>query len=146
MENGMQKEVNMFPNYGFSLPYGLNPETQQQLSRIIYNRTELIVDVSSITMEQSVDAIPYVRLEGRLVDMPPMFWYNTSLKAKKVIYHNPATVVLWEDGTKTVVKCDNKDEYNEMLGLALCYMKKALGNSSRELNDALRSGAYSKEL
>jgi hypothetical protein len=62
-----------------------------------------------------------------------------SLKADKVIFHPPATIVLWDDGTKTVVKCDSEDVFDEMKGLALCYMKKALGNTSRELNKALRN-------
>lgn len=60
------------------------------------------------------------------------------LMAKQVIYNPPATVVLWADGTKTVVKCDPEDTYDKRTGLALCYMKKALGNKSRELNKAIR--------
>ena len=60
------------------------------------------------------------------------------LMAKQVIYNPPATVVLWADGTKTVVKCDPADTYDKRTGLALCYMKKALGNKSRELNKALK--------
>lgn len=63
---------------------------------------------------------------------PPM-----SLTAKKVVFNYPATVVMWEDGTKTVVKCNNKDRYDPILGIALCYMKKALGNNSRNFNDEL---------
>ena len=59
------------------------------------------------------------------------------LSYKTVIFNDPATIVLWEDGTKTVVKCDDKDTYNPTTGLALCFMKKALGNSSRKLNDVL---------
>lgn len=66
------------------------------------------------------------------------FRYGTRYKAKQVIFNPPATVVLWEDGTKTVVKCDPEDTFNETTGIALCYMKKALGNTSRELNKALR--------
>lgn len=58
--------------------------------------------------------------------------------AEKVVFNPPATVVLWADGTKTVVKCDPEDTFNETTGVALCYMKKALGNTSRELNKALR--------
>lgn len=65
---------------------------------------------------------------------------SNNLNAKKVIYSPPATIVLWEDGTKTTVKCDPEDTFDEMKGLALCYMKKALGNTSRELNKALRKG------
>ena len=64
--------------------------------------------------------------------------YGTKFKVKKVVFNPPATIVIWGDGTKTVVKCDPEDAYDKMTGLALCYMKKALGNTSRELNKALK--------
>ena len=51
-----------------------------------------------------------------------------SLDIKDVIFNNPATIVLWSDGTKTVVKCQEGDEYSREVGLALCIAKKALGN------------------
>lgn len=47
---------------------------------------------------------------------------------KGVIFNNPATVVIWEDGTKTVVKCQKGDTYSEELGLAMCIAKKFFGN------------------
>lgn len=47
---------------------------------------------------------------------------------KNVIFNNPATVVLWSDGTKTVVKCQPGDVYSKETGLALCIAKKFLGN------------------
>lgn len=47
---------------------------------------------------------------------------------KNVIFNDPATIVLWGDGTKTVVKCQDDDFYSEEIGLALCIAKKALGN------------------
>ena len=47
---------------------------------------------------------------------------------KKVIFNNPATIVIWNDGTKTTVKCSERDEYSEEVGLAMCVSKKALGN------------------
>ena len=47
---------------------------------------------------------------------------------KKVIFNNPATIVIWNDGTKTTVKCSELDEYSEEVGLAMCISKKALGN------------------
>ena len=59
------------------------------------------------------------------------------LKYKEVIFHPPATIVKWADGTKTVVKCSEKDMYDKEKGLALCFMKRALGNKSRKLNDIL---------
>lgn len=49
---------------------------------------------------------------------------------KDVIFNNPATIVFWKDGTKTVVKCqtDKGDTYNPELGLAMCIIKKMCGN------------------
>jgi len=65
--------------------------------------------------------------------------------AERVIFNPPATIAIWKDGSKTVVKCDPKDIYDPIYGLALCYMKKAMGNTSRGLNDALRAGRAEME-
>lgn len=46
---------------------------------------------------------------------------------KKVIFNKPATIVFWEDGTKTVVKALNED-FDPEKGLAMAIAKKALGN------------------
>lgn len=46
----------------------------------------------------------------------------------RVIFNDPATIVKWKDGTKTVVKCQEGDVYDPEKGLALCIAKKALGN------------------
>lgn len=61
-----------------------------------------------------------------------------ALTPERIIFNPPATIVIWKDGTKTVVKAQD-DRYDRMTGVALCYMKKALGNTSRALNDALRA-------
>lgn len=53
---------------------------------------------------------------------------------KKVIFNDPATIVLWEDGTKTVVKCDENDGYDPEKGLAMAISKKALGNKGNYYN------------
>lgn len=46
---------------------------------------------------------------------------------KKVIYSELTTIVLWSDGTKTVAKCSENDEFNPETGLAICYLKKLVG-------------------
>lgn len=53
---------------------------------------------------------------------------ETDMKIKKVIFNAPATVVLWEDGTKTIVKAGDDDIYDPEKGLAMAIAKKALGN------------------
>jgi hypothetical protein len=61
-------------------------------------------------------------------------------EVKDVIFHNPATIVLWKDGTKTVVKCQEQhgDTYNEELGLAMCIIKKMCGNKGN-FNDVFNN-------
>ena len=47
---------------------------------------------------------------------------------RKVIYNDPATIVFWNDGTKTVVKCMEGDTFSREMGLAMCICKKVLGD------------------
>lgn len=53
---------------------------------------------------------------------------------KNVIFNDPATIVFWSDGTKTVVKVHDGDEYDEEKGLAMAISKKALGNKGNYCN------------
>ena len=46
----------------------------------------------------------------------------------KVIYNGPATIILWDDGTKTVVKCKEGDPYSPEAGFALAVLKRLTGN------------------
>ena len=46
----------------------------------------------------------------------------------KVIYHDPATIVYWGDGSKTVVKVSEHDAYSPMAGLLACIVKKLCGD------------------
>lgn len=52
----------------------------------------------------------------------------------KVIFNNPATIVLWADGTKTVVKAQN-ESFDPEKGLAMAIAKKAMGNAGRYYNE-----------
>lgn len=57
--------------------------------------------------------------------------YTPSVKlpeVKEVIFAPPATIVYWEDGSRTVVKCSDDDYFDEEVGFTLCFMKKILGN------------------
>lgn len=47
---------------------------------------------------------------------------------KKVIFNEPATIVFWSDGTKTVVKCGKDDIWDPEKGLAMAVAKKFFGN------------------
>lgn len=86
------------------------------------------METSSLSYEQRIkiklDGIieQYSSMESGVSNIPFDMMYE------KVIFNEPATIVIWKDGSKTVVKCQKNDEYDPEKGLALCFMKKALGN------------------
>ena len=55
---------------------------------------------------------------------------NFFVDIERVVFNDPATIVIWEDGTKTVVKCNN-EKYDKEKGLAMCIAKKWFGNTGK---------------
>ena len=76
-------------------------------------------------------AVPYAAFM-RLYEPRPLV-----PRIERVIFNPPATIVLWEGGTKTVVKCNDGDEYSPEHGLALCIAKRAFANKGN-YNDVFR--------
>ena len=58
------------------------------------------------------------------VDLP------RALQVRDVIFNPPATIVFWEDGMKTVVKCAKDDAYDLERGFELAFLKRVLGSGS----------------
>ena len=52
---------------------------------------------------------------------------------EKVIFNDPATIVFWKDGTKTVVKAVY-EPFDKEKGLAMAIAKMALGNEGKYFN------------
>ena len=50
---------------------------------------------------------------------------------RKVIFNDPATIVFWADGDKTVVKCGENDVFDPEKGLALAISKKFFFNKGK---------------
>ena len=60
-----------------------------------------------------------------------------TVTVKKVIFNNPATIIYWTDGSKTVVKCQNGEPFDAEKGFVMAYLKKLLGNDNtfnKEIN------------
>lgn len=54
---------------------------------------------------------------------------------ENIIFNNPATIVFWSDGTKTIVKCSDDECFDEEKGLAMAISKKVLGNKGNYYNE-----------
>lgn len=59
------------------------------------------------------------------------------IKIEKVIVNDPATIIFWDDGTKTVVKCDSEDEFDKEKGILYAALKKL--STKKTYNDILRA-------
>ena len=57
---------------------------------------------------------------------------NEDIVISRVLFRNPATIVFWNDGTKTITKCAKDDKYSKEAGLAICCLKKAFGKKANE--------------
>lgn len=85
----------------------------------LFKRSRLILSLEGMVVEKS-DGTAYTMTAG--VKKTPSFEIN------KAYYNEPVTVVLWKDGTKTIVTAQPGELYDEEKGLAMAYTKKALGN------------------
>lgn len=63
---------------------------------------------------------------------------NFNKKIKKVIFNNPATIVFWKNGDKTVVKCQPGEEFDKEKGLALAIVKYMIADNKGCFNDIFK--------
>ena len=59
--------------------------------------------------------------------------YNLLTEITNVIFNDPATIVFWGDGTKTVVKAEN-EPFDPEKGLAMAIVKKLFGTNKSKSN------------
>ena len=55
-------------------------------------------------------------------------WKSYVYKIDRVIFNDPATIILWKSGEKTVVKCGPNETFDKEKGLAMALCKYFLGN------------------
>ena len=58
---------------------------------------------------------------------PPRF-----IEIERVIFSDPATIIVWKDGKKTVVKCSENDIYVPETGFMMAYMKRLIEDANGE--------------
>lgn len=62
---------------------------------------------------------------------------------KKVIVNGPATVILWNDDTKTVAKCSPKESFDFEKGVAIAIAKRFVsGDELKELFKSAEEQCY----
>lgn len=136
IENSLRRYTDEITNpmkLALNSVYGTNCNTWSFGRNTNYNRTSTFVnDLKHITKELGYggdfdgDTVSKVTITGGLT-------MYTNFEIKNVIFNDPATIVFWKDGTKTVVQAHN-DEFDPEKGLAMAIAKKALGNNGNYYN------------
>lgn len=118
-------------------------------SLYLYKRSRCITDNSVYGLGRSAhhiynDEISYSNSDNSawLKNNPCENLYRKALETmkiynfeiKKVIFNDPATIVFWKDGSKTVVKAQIGETFDPEKGLAMAIAKKALGNEGNYYN------------
>ena len=94
---------------------------------------ELAYVLDQVKRKYDLEVKNYIRAYELDLSLYPYFKPNTTNttklpEIKDVIFNEPATIILWADGTKTVVKCQEGENYDPEKGRAMAISKKALGN------------------
>lgn len=96
-------------------------------------RSGMIQNIERIPGENPVVTVELIGKDEENLyhgDDPHELFKRPQCTIKNVIFNDPATVVFWSDGSKTVVKCQPNDVYDKETGLAMCIAKKFFGNKS----------------
>lgn len=112
-------------------------------------------DVDSVRFENGIE-LPVILFAHKLEAIKEFLKANdlvrsNEIRIQKVIFSGPATIVFWEDGDKTIVKCMDGDPLNYEMGIAMCTLKKLFGeegyrNYKKHVKELLPEEKVEKEV
>ena len=139
VEISFAEDMRIVTHGGFYLK-AINSELRTLMGTIKFYDMSNAVEVEKLTREhESMKHVPYPRVMVRYDK------YNIGtvdkgtrslraiyeLKVEKIITNGPATIVFWNDRTKTIVKRDNYDEDDLYDAVANALAKKIFGSTSK---------------
>ena len=135
---GMVGVVKYIYDYEYTGKYGIEFDgfrnTNSRMGLFWFDEKHLIsdekVEEMRINIEEAQDALTYM-----FIDSKYGIKLHKDVEITKVIFNNPATIVFWSDGKKTVVKCSGDEAFDEEKGLAMAISKRVLGNKGNYYNE-----------
>lgn len=122
-------------------PVGKVVSTELHCDGTINADVELYSGVSASDLITTPDMIRRRRVANKLsraaaygLFSPAMKEKTLSMTIKKVIFNPPATIIIWDDNTKTVVKAQEDEPYDPEKGMAMCIAKHIYGDSGSYYN------------
>lgn len=93
----------------------------------LYARTDNPLDLGNIIKRNSE------KIKGKSDSNKHDEYLKYFTGIKKVIFNGNATIVIWLDGSKTVVKCAEGDGYSKFSGLAIAICKHIYGPNFKKV-------------
>ena len=131
---------------GFDGKYSI--ETGCDLAAFDFRKSKITLETNGAITEFDCtkDALNYIYVGGgRSEELTALSILEKSLATKKdnfkiakVIYSNPATIIFWKDGSKTVVKCQEDDNYSYAEGIMHAIIRKIFGDDNKQYSDILK--------
>lgn len=114
---------------GLDLPIGRSPKiwynTSDSITPVKYKEKYVMTNIPNITIDNPMNK-------------------EILRHINKVIFHKPATIVYFDDGDKVVVKTYKDNKFNPEAGLALCILKKMLGNDAEKFHKFFKDWGCNK--
>lgn len=136
---GRPYELSVFNYEG--KPVGRVVSTLMSCSGTINAEVELYSGVSASDLITTPEMIRRRKVADRLsraaahgLFSPVKKEKTLSMTIKKVIFNPPATIIIWDDKTKTVVKTQEDEPYDPEKGIAMCIAKHIYGDSGSYYN------------
>ena len=80
----------------------------------------------------------YFSEKSNLEDEPKVSSFRIRQKKEKVIHNGNATIVILDDESKGVAKCDDIDEYDKVKGIKIAYIRAKMKSLQKELNKLVK--------
>lgn len=130
MDRDFNKNASKNKTYGFSVvPEQVEKKILESLSRKFMGHT-FLDDVLNERAIKNCEWAKLLKKDTEAKNHLPLRNFEIDIKIKRVIFNDPATIVIFEDGSKSIVKVHN-EVYDKEKGLAMALLKKIQGNTGK---------------
>ena len=107
--------------------YPQTPEVAQKLFDYMQKGTNLNMRIErrGLFLEKDLNVA-----RDFVMDFGKKYGLTSTLEPKRIVHSGPATIVFWNDKTKTVVKCSENDIYDEYEAFCAALAIKMFGSNS----------------
>lgn len=106
-----------------------------EFMQTIYKELEQEINNSFLENELAEDEIDNDLNLIRMIEELEAEEQYDYLAFEKIIFNNPATIVIWADGTRTVVKACKEDKFDKGVGLKTALLQRVFGKGiDKEIN------------